>query len=459
VALDEILRAKHEAVAARQHSRPLPSFRDQLERSGRSLAEALRQPHCGFILECKKASPSQGLIRADFDPRAIGETYAPFADAISVITDEPFFQGSLENLRLVRETADQPLLCKDFVVDPYQIYEARSHGADAILLMCSVLDQALLLGCLEICAELGMDALVEVHDEQELSRALSANAPIIGINNRDLRSLQTDLAVTERLAGKIPDDRIRICESGIGSHHDVLRLRPQVDAFLVGTTLMRQPRLDHAVRELIFGRVKICGLRRGQDVEASERAGARFGGLLLWPPSPRSLSLEQAETLTRASNLPFVGVFVDQPINEMVEAAERLELAAVQLHGDEDADTIAALRERLPARCRVWQAHRVGNPEAGPPPASAATVGADRLLLDTYQRGAPGGTGKRFDWALARNHPARSELILSGGLSPDSAAAADAVGCWALDVSSGVESAPGVKEPSKLQAFFAALRG
>ncbi len=459
MALDEILRAKHEAVAARQRNRPLASFRDPLARSERSLADALRQAHCGFILECKKASPSQGLIRPDFNPSAIAESYAPFADAISVITDEPFFQGSLDNLRLVRKAASQPVLCKDFVIDPYQIYEARSHGADAILLMCSVLDQTALVSCLQICAELGMDALVEVHDEQELSRALATDAPIIGINNRDLRSLKTNLAVTERLAPRIPADRVRICESGIGSHRDVLRLRGQVDAFLVGTTLMRQPQLDLAVRELLFGRAKICGLTRSQDVRAAYLAGARFGGLLLWPPSPRSLSIDQAEALASASGLPFVGVFVDQPISEMVKAAERLGLAAVQLHGNEDADTIAALRERLPAACQIWRAHRVGNPEAGPPPASAAELGADRLLLDTYQRGAPGGTGKRFDWALAHNHPARGELILSGGLGPDSAAEADMLGCWGLDVSSGVEAAPGVKDTSKVQAFFAAMRG
>src|SRR5437660_798827 len=181
----------------RRERRPLAGFR--LQPSDRSLARALRAGHTGFIMECKHASPSAGVLRPDFDPVAIARAYAPIADAISVITDKPYFQGSLEYLRAVREAVDLPVLCKDFVVDPYQVYEARHYGADALLLMLSVLEDREFQQCMAVAEALDMDVLAEVHDEHELERAVRLGARLIGINNRDLRTLQVDLAVTERL--------------------------------------------------------------------------------------------------------------------------------------------------------------------------------------------------------------------------------------------------------------------
>jgi indole-3-glycerol phosphate synthase / phosphoribosylanthranilate isomerase len=454
VALEAIVARKREDVARRMAERPLASFRGEVGPTDRSLRAALARERTGFILECKKASPSQGLIRSDFDARAIARSYAPFCDAVSVLCDEPYFQGSFDHLRAVRETVTAPVLCKDFVVDPYQVYEARGHGADAILLMCSVLNDAEIAECLRVCRSLGMDALVEVHDEEELSRALALDAPVIGINNRDLETLKIDLATTGRLAPNVPRDRVVVCESGIEEHAQVVSFRATADAFLVGTSMMREARLDDAVRRLMFGRVKICGLTRGDDARAAREAGAIFGGLVFWPQSPRAVTVAQARTIRDSADLQWVGVFVDEEPSAIASAARELPLAAVQLHGHETRATIDALRPQLPEGCAIWKAVRVGDPEY-PVPANAAEIGADRLLFDTYRRDMPGGTGQTFDWAAVQSHPS---AIVSGGITAENAVRADGLG-WAIDLSSGVESSPGKKDPEKLTQLFAALRG
>ena len=463
MALAQIVADKRQQVLQRKRDRPLATFQAQLGPSDRSLKDALRQPHTGYILECKKASPSQGVIRPNFDPAAIAQSYAPFCDAISVLTDEPYFGGSFDYLRLVREHAPVPVLCKDFVVDSYQIDEARGHGADAILLMCSVLSESELQQCLDRCRQLHMDALVEVHDADELRCALRVGAEIIGINNRNLQTLEIDLSTTQRLAPMVPRERcVLVCESGIRGHHDVRRLRPHCDAFLIGTSLMAAADLDLAVRELIFGRVKVCGLTNRADAQAAWSAGASFGGIVLWSKSPRHVSPAKLAAVVDEVPLRWCLVSVNARHGELLAATTIVGPHVLQLHGDETAEYIHALRPRLgdtkgspPA---IWRALRVGAPDLQLP-LDANAIGADRLLFDAYQRGMPGGTGNRFDWQLVSDHPARSEVVLSGGLKPENAAAAADLNCWALDLSSGVEAEPGRKAPEKLQALFRTLRG
>ena len=424
-----------------------------LEASTRSLEAALRRPRTGFICECKKASPSRGLIREGFDPAAIARDYAWGADAISVLTDGPFFMGEHRFLSEVSAAVSLPVLCKDFVIDPYQVREARAWGADAILLMLSVLDDDGWRRCYEVFRELGMDALTEVHSEAELARATALGAPIIGINNRDLHTLTVDLATTERLTASAPEDRVLISESGIASHHDVRRLRGRVDAFLVGSALMQRPRVDIAVRELISGRVKVCGLTSPEDAAAAWRAGAVWGGMIFAEESPRCVDMQRAREVSAGAPLRWVGVFVNAPVDVVADHARALRLSAVQLHGEEDSEYIQSLRLLLPEGCEVWKAWRVRDeiPLRG-------AFGCDRLLLDTFRASQRGGTGARFDWRLLEAHPEREHFILSGGITPDNAAQADALGAWALDVNSGVERAPGKKSAEKLSRLFAELR-
>jgi indole-3-glycerol phosphate synthase/phosphoribosylanthranilate isomerase len=456
--LDGILEQKRTDVARRKADRPLERVREGLVPSDRSFEAALRRPRMGFILECKAASPSRGQIRHDFDPAQIATSYAPFADAISVLTDQPFFGGELAYLRQVREAADVPVLCKDFVVDPYQVFEAREHGADAILLMMSVLDDETFGRCLEAATSLEIDVLCEVHDDAELERALAhpIRPPIIGVNNRNLKTMDVDLATAERLSAKIPDDRVVVGESGVSNHRDVLRLRPHCDALLVGSALMAADNLDDAVRQLVFGEVKVCGLTRPEDARAAFNAGATRLGVIFAEQSPRAVTPEQAEKICDAAPAGFVGVFVNSPIERVCGLVERLGLDAVQLHGDEDDGYIAKLRAALSQlsdrKVEIWQVERVDDE------LSLSKAGADAVLLDTFDADRRGGTGRSFDWSILSDADLNS-VVLSGGLSPENAARADSIGARTLDVNSGVETAPGIKDIGLLTQFFAALRG
>ncbi|MGS0726830.1 bifunctional indole-3-glycerol-phosphate synthase TrpC/phosphoribosylanthranilate isomerase TrpF, partial [Shewanella sp. 0m-11] len=248
--------------------------------SDRSLFDALNAPNAGFILECKKASPSKGLIRDVFDVDAISDVYNHYAAGISVLTDEQFFQGDMDYIPRVRARVSQPILCKDFFVDEYQVKLAAHQGADAILLMLSVLDDERYQALAAEAKKYQLDILTEVSNQVELTRAIDLNAAIIGINNRNLRDLSTDLATTEELAPHIPADRVVISESGIYNQAQVRRLAPLVDGFLVGSSLMAEDDLDLACRTLTLGHNKVCGLTRIEDMLAVAKAGAVYGGLI-----------------------------------------------------------------------------------------------------------------------------------------------------------------------------------
>ncbi len=450
--LERIVEHKRTEVAERKTRVPLARIRDGLAPSDRSLFKALKKQRTGFILECKKASPSRGLIRPDFDPGRIAESYQPYADAISVLIDNHFFKGRLEYLQAVREAVSVPVLAKDFILEPYQVYEARKFSADAILLMLSVLDDQTLKACWEVAESLKMDVLAEVHDEDELKRAIDLELPIIGINNRNLKTLDVDLTVTENLAPKAPRDRILVAESGVSTHGDVVRLRPHVDGFLVGTSLMSQSNIDGACKKLIYGPVKVCGLTRPEDATSAARAGALFGGLIFAPQSPRNVDVAQAKQIIKACQLQWVGVFVNESPKRIVKLAEELDLFAVQLHGDETPDYISKLKELLSPDRKIWKAIRVGSQM---PPIDV--LGADRVLLDTFHKKKRGGTGETFNWSLLKECDLKT-VILSGGLNPENAREADLVGACCLDVNSGVEEAPGVKDRALLLKFFSTLQ-
>ena len=261
--LNTILAAKAEEVAAARARAPLAALRAAtvalaVSDAPRDFPGALRsrieRGEPAVIAEIKKASPSQGLIRAEFDVSAIARSYNDAGAAcLSVLTDEKFFQGRGEYLQIARAASSLPALRKDFIIDEYQVWEARTLGADCILLIVAALDDAQLREFAKLAGELGMAALVEVHDAQELDRALSAGAGLIGINNRDLRTFETRLETTLDLLPRLPAGVLAVTESGIRSYHDVLRLRAKgVGAFLVGESLMRVADPGIGLKRLFF---------------------------------------------------------------------------------------------------------------------------------------------------------------------------------------------------------------
>lgn len=445
--LGEIITRKRIDVRARLGTATLGELGARATRSTLSLSAALAQPGARFILEVKRASPSEGAL-ADIDPGTVARGYRGAADAVSVLTDTPYFGGSLADLAAVRLAFDGPVLCKDFVIDPRQIAEARLHGADAVLVMLSVLDDVGARACLATAERLGMEALVEAHDEDEVRRAVALGARIIGINNRDLKTLRVDLATTEKLSRLVPADRILVSESGITTRADLTRLALHADAFLVGSSLMKSGDPAAAARALVFGRVKVCGLTNAEDIASARDNGASFAGLVLVPGTPRAVTPQAAERLAAEAEMPTVGVFRDDPVGKVATLARSMNFAAVQLHGKEDTQYINTLRRELPESCEVWAALPVG---AAVP---VAREGATRSLFDA----GPGGTGRAFDWSLLAGRDDLGGGILAGGLTPANAAAAARIGTYALDLSSGIESRPGKKDAAKLQAFFAALR-
>jgi len=253
--LDKIVATKREEVARAKAETPESALRDRLAEAPPVrdfLAPLARPGPIRLIAEVKKASPSKGVIRADFDPVAIARTYQQHgASCISVLTDAPYFQGGLEYLRQIRAVADLPLLRKDFVIDPYQVVEARLAGADAVLLIAECLDDA--LGRLhEAIVALGMTPLVELYERENLARVLAVGARLVGINNRDLRTFEVDLGHTLRLRREIPADRVVVGESGIRTRADVQRLQSAgVQAMLVGESLMARDDVGAAVDELL----------------------------------------------------------------------------------------------------------------------------------------------------------------------------------------------------------------
>jgi indole-3-glycerol phosphate synthase len=253
--LDEILAGVREDVARRQEQIPLERIRELAAAAPPPLDAyaALRQPGVAVIAEVKRSSPSKGRLAEIADPAALASEYAAGgARAISVLTEGRWFGGSLEDLAAVRAAVRIPVLRKDFVISSYQVHEARAHGADLVLLIVSALEQNALIGLLERIESLGMTALVEVHDEEEADRALAAGAQVIGVNARNLRTLEVDRTVFERIAPGLPSNVVKIAESGVRGPHDLIRYASAgADAVLVGEGLVTQKSPRDAVAELV----------------------------------------------------------------------------------------------------------------------------------------------------------------------------------------------------------------
>ena len=431
---------------------------------------ALRQQDFNFICEVKKASPSKGIIAEHFPYLDIAKEYeVAGAAAISVLTEPDFFKGDKKYLQEIASTVKIPVLRKDFIIDEYQIYQAKVWGASAILLICACLDVPTLTKFRELADSLGLSSLVEAHDGKEVQMAIDCGARIIGVNNRNLKDFTVDVQNSVRLRNLVQDDVIFVSESGLETPEDIQVLRDNnIGVALMGETFMRSPNKVEKLAYL-YGptyytpKVKMCGISKVETIPAVVEAKPDYMGLV-FAPSKRQVTVDQAKILVeelhrgyakkygsdtehdKNDTIKTVGVFVNETVDNLVTIANEANLDAVQLHGDEDETFIQSLKERT--NVEVWKAVQIR---------SAADVekwidsSADVLLFDAYHKDERGGTGEVFDWSSldAFERP----FMLAGGIdSTNVARAIRTVRPYGIDISSGIET-NGVKDDEKITAF------
>ncbi|QCI21580.1 bifunctional indole-3-glycerol-phosphate synthase TrpC/phosphoribosylanthranilate isomerase TrpF [Buchnera aphidicola (Hyadaphis tataricae)] len=447
--LEKIIKNKMKWISFRKHQQPLIQFQRKINTQTRNFYHTLKKDKKPFfILECKKKSPSLGVLRKNFNLTNIAKVYKKYASAISVLTDEKYFDGNFDFINIVKQYAHQPILCKDFFVDVYQVYLARYYNADAILLMLSILEDKQYQELSKLAQELNMGILTEVNNVAELSRAIKLKANIIGINNRNLHDLSIDLNRTAHLSALIPKDIIIISESGIKKYSQIKKLSKFVNGFLVGSHLMTEKTLEIGVRSLIFGNNKVCGLTHSNDAKIIEKCGALYGGLIFVKTSLRKVDDKQAKNIILKNMLRYVGVFQNEDINIVVNIAEKLALHAVQLHGKEDKKYIETLRKTLPKQINIWKAFSIDK--------TFPSINWNHVNMYVFDSGL-GGTNTVFNWSILKNHILEN-VILAGGINPNNCIEASKLNCSGLDLNSGVEICPGVKDHNKIKLIFQKLR-
>ena len=424
---------------------------------------ALRQQDFNFICEVKKASPSKGIIAEHFPYLDIAKEYeVAGAAAISVLTEPDFFKGDKKYLQEIASTVKIPVLRKDFIIDEYQIYQAKVWGASAILLICACLDVPTLTKFRELADSLGLSSLVEAHDENEVQMAIDCGARIIGVNNRNLKDFTVDVQNSVRLRNLVQDDVIFVSESGLETPEDIQVLRDNnIGVALMGETFMRSPNKVEKLAYL-YGptyytpKVKMCGISKVETIPAIVDAKPDYMGLV-FAPSKRQVTVEQAKILIEELHkqcinhydikvVKTVGVFVNETLDNLVRIADTANLDAVQLHGDEDEAFIQSLKERT--NVEVWKAIQI---RTAADTEKWIDSSADMLLFDAYHKDERGGTGEVFDWSSldAFERP----FMLAGGIdSTNVARAIRTVRPYGIDISSGIET-NGVKDDEKITAF------
>ena len=442
---------------------------------------ALRQQDFNFICEVKKASPSKGIIAEHFPYLDIAKEYeVAGAAAISVLTEPDFFKGDKKYLQEIASTVKIPVLRKDFIIDEYQIYQAKVWGASAILLICACLDVPTLTKFRELADSFGLSSLVEAHDEHEVQMAIDCGARIIGVNNRNLKDFTVDVQNSVRLRNLVQDDVIFVSESGLETPEDIQVLRDNnIGVALMGETFMRSPNKVEKLAYLYGStyytpKVKMCGISKVETIPAVVEAKPDYMGLV-FAPSKRQVTVDQAKTLVeelhkqyanrynrdaeQCSNqtlihqefIKTVGIFVNETLDNLVTIATEVNLDAVQLHGDEDEAFIQSLKERT--NVEVWKAVQI---RSAADAEAWIDSRADMLLFDAYHKDERGGMGEVFDWSSLDEF--ERPFMLAGGIdSTNVARAIRTVRPYGIDISSGIET-EGVKDDEKIKAFTNIVR-
>ena len=452
--LAAIINKKVENIAAIKEYNASLSDNTCVKRKPHEFKRAFEGNRRHFILECKKSSPSLGDFCPDFNLEKIVSCYNDRADAISVLTEEFFFKGSFEYLKQVRKLTEKPLLCKDFIIAKEQIEIAKKIGSDAVLLMLSVLTFDKFLELYEFAKTLNLDVLTEVSNEVEAKFAIEHHIDIVGINNRDLRTLKIDLNNAKKLYPLFPDNTVVISESGIKTHRDIVNMLP-LKNFLIGSALCSEIDIDIKANTLLYGFNKLCGLTDKEGIETAINNKFSLAGLIFAEKSPRCINLEQAAELALnpiyKSKINFCGVFKDAEINSVTEIASKLCLKFVQLHGKESPDYIKTLHEKCPQLTIIkalGMNESLSHEDLVLFKEYAAT--ADYLLLDSKNP----GSGKEFDKSLIPDFINKDKTIISGGIGPSNIASILTLNFCGVDCNSCLESAPGKKDPALVRELF-----
>lgn len=445
------------------------------------LERALRASGRRFILEVKAASPSEGLMRGRGDTDVYARTYGRFADAVSVVTEPDFFAGSFDRLADIRQKTVLPILAKDFFVKEAQILAAARAGADAVLLMLSVLSDVGYRKLAAFAQSLGLEILTEADSETDLARARRLGARLIGINNRDLRTLTVDRRRVETLLDMAPQDAVVVAESGYATAADLAASSARV--FLCGSAVSKALDVSVGVRELLYGKSKVCGITRVKDAVAAAKAGAVAVGIILAERSSRKVSTQAAGELsaavrrqTEVAGLPVEIVAVadaQEVTGGVLKTLDAMQADVVQLHGDlsQVLKTAEVLRRAFPD---IKTVVAEGLPAVAAADVRAALQDDVRTLEEAFDAGlidcvvldhAAGGTGSGFDRDLLPLFATLPRVMLAGGLTPENvvqlqrAALSAGLRLSGFDFNSGVEDAPGVKSAEKIGRAFAAVAG
>jgi indole-3-glycerol phosphate synthase/phosphoribosylanthranilate isomerase len=473
--LSRIIDAKRRRLA---EAKAKASFEGIIVRGNRTrsagVAHRFRHAFSGggihIIAEFKRRSPSKGDINSRADAMLVARAYETAgAAALSVLTEEDHFGGSLDDLPGARQATSIPIVRKDFIFDEYQIYETAAAGADALLLIAAALDDETLSRLRRITEdELGMDALVEVHNEEELERGLRCSANIIGVNNRNLRTFEVSTQTSFDLARLVPPELRLISESGLDPE-TISELRAVgYDGYLVGESLMRSEDPALALHDLIASaskpsarvKTKVCGITSLEDAIAASEAGADMLGFNFYRPSPRFIEPQTAGDIVLQMKLRrglrTIGIFVNETAERVRQVAGEAHLDGIQLHGDETVEFCRQLKSELPDRFLI----KAFQPRADLDVEELRQHPADAILLDGFDGDLRGGTGKVADWSIAQaaaEHLPR--VILAGGLSPENVGEAiAAVGPYGVDACSSLEMTPGQKDHARVRQFVAAAR-
>lgn len=453
--LDSIVKSKKEEVEIGKERFPLNLFIDRLQLSERGFKSAISNSDLSVIAEIKRESPSEGIITTNFDFDKIALCYEQNCNvkALSILTDFPFFRGSLGLIGRAKRITSKPILRKDFIIDEYQIYESRLFEADAILLIARILTKKQIKKFIDIAKEYSMDSIVEIHSKEELSK-IPDNAEIVGINNRDLDTFEINLGTTKELSKTLKgQSKIIVAESGIHTAKDVRFIKNNIDAMLVGTSILKSDNLDEKINSLFTPKIKICGITNYEDAKMSAELGADYLGFIFYKKSQRYISPEIVSKIVEKikednKRIKFVGVFVNETLERIRQIYEDCALDFIQLHGDESEEFISQLNIPFIKAFRIKGDNDVEKINES---------SAKYVLLDTFHNELYGGTGQSFNWEILSKIKDK-EIFLSGGINPDNVADAVKLKTFAIDVASGVEEKPGKKYHKKLGELFKALQ-